>query len=51
MSWRRCGEEWNPVLAVLVVLALGILLAFVHWWLGLAFVAACAAAFVLAGRC
>lgn len=48
MSWRGFGPEWNPVLVVLGVLALGITLATFRWWLGLAFVVACLVAFVLA---
>lgn len=48
MSWRRFGPEWNPVLAVLGVLAVGCVLASLRWWIGLAFVAGCLVAFVLA---
>ena len=45
--WLRFEREWNAVLLVLAVLALGIVLAMVHWWLGLAFVVACVVAFVV----
>ena len=45
MSWRGFGPEWNPVLAVLGVLAVGCVLAMLQWWLGLAFVVGCLAAF------
>lgn len=48
MSWRRFGSEWNPVLAVLGVLALGCLLATFRWWLGLVFVVGWLVAFALA---
>lgn len=42
------GPEWNPVLAVLAVLAGGALLATLHWWLGLVFVGACIVAGLVA---
>ena len=45
--WLRFEREWNAVLIVLAVLALGIMLAMLHWWLGLAFVTACVVAFVV----
>lgn len=48
MTWRRFGPEWNPVLAVLAVLAAGIVLATLRWWLGLAFVVGCVIAFLVA---
>ena len=48
MSWRTFGPEWNPVLAVLCVLAIGCVLAALRWWLGLAFVVGCVVAFCVA---
>lgn len=48
MTWRRFGPEWNPVLAVLGVLAVAVVLASLHWWLGLAFAVAVVVAYVVA---
>ncbi|HVE35389.1 MAG TPA: hypothetical protein VNC18_17620 [Gemmatimonadaceae bacterium] len=48
MSWRRFGPEWNPVLVVLSVLAIGCVLGMLRWWFGLAFVVGCVVAFLVA---
>ena len=48
MSRQRFGPEWNAVLLTLAIIAVGIVLSLLHWWLGLSFVLACIAAFAIA---
>lgn len=43
-----CGPEWNPVLALLAVLASLTLLATLRWWLGVAGLAAALLALAIA---
>jgi len=44
----KCGPEWNPVLLVLATLTALCVLATLHWWLGIAGLAAAFAVFVYA---
>lgn len=47
MSWRNFGPEWNPVLAVLAVLAALCVLSSIAWYLGVAGLVATFAGLIL----